>query len=441
MLTLYKRRHDNDCLENLAKRRVISSPDADKLSTIEKKYLLSHFDCRCAFWARGTNDYGKSFLPMSLKVYTKGAADLELKKLNQPLAVAAESRVTIEAARERWAASLRVAEKHPHTIYQYERTVKDLETYCTGKKITALADVTDEHVNGLRQIWVGDKIKRNTHRNRLGFLATFFKYCVDKKLALQNVAAMTPPVRRARQGETDRDEATMPLDLDGTETNYRKLLAAVPEYFAGEIGQTKKGKRKTDFKRARRVVKSVLGSRPDHFIALLELMYNTGLRISDAIHFKVGKLIWKETCAVYQTIQIKTNEPVTCYLPLWLAQKIAALEPISGEYVFFDGRPDWKNYISNNVWMYLKFIGNAVGLPGVHPHRFRDSFAVSCLNRGLRLEDVQKLLGHTNIRTTERYYAPFVKSRREYLEGALLDSWGPVEKSKVVTIARKRRAG
>ena len=39
----------------------------------------------------------------------------------------------------------------------------------------------------------------------------------------------------------------------------------------------------------------------------------------------------------------------------------------------------------------------------IHPHLMRHTFATSALNRGMRLDTIQKLLGHTNIGTTQIY--------------------------------------
>jgi site-specific recombinase XerD len=39
----------------------------------------------------------------------------------------------------------------------------------------------------------------------------------------------------------------------------------------------------------------------------------------------------------------------------------------------------------------------------VHPHRFRRTFATNKLRRGMKLEEIQQLLGHSNIETTLIY--------------------------------------
>jgi hypothetical protein len=55
-------------------------------------------------------------------------------------------------------------------------------------------------------------------------------------------------------------------------------------------------------------------------------------------------------------------------------------------------------------------------IKGGHPHRFRDTFAVSLLLKGVSIEIVSKLLGHSSIKDTERHYSPWVKARQDQLE-------------------------
>ena len=58
-----------------------------------------------------------------------------------------------------------------------------------------------------------------------------------------------------------------------------------------------------------------------------------------------------------------------------------------------------------------------------HPHRFRDTFAVSLLLKGGSPDSVSKLLGHSSIKVTERHYAPWVKARQDLLEAEVRRSW------------------
>jgi integrase len=47
---------------------------------------------------------------------------------------------------------------------------------------------------------------------------------------------------------------------------------------------------------------------------------------------------------------------------------------------------------------------------------FRDTFAVELLNRGVPIDRVSLLLGHSSVKVTEKHYAPFVKERQQQLE-------------------------
>lgn len=58
-----------------------------------------------------------------------------------------------------------------------------------------------------------------------------------------------------------------------------------------------------------------------------------------------------------------------------------------------------------------------------HTHQFRHTFSVEMLLAGVPIEDVARLLGHSSVRTTERYYASWVKARADKLEEAVKATW------------------
>lgn len=51
----------------------------------------------------------------------------------------------------------------------------------------------------------------------------------------------------------------------------------------------------------------------------------------------------------------------------------------------------------------LRKLGRLIGIENVHPHRFRRTAATLALNRGMPIEQVQQMLGHTEIQTTLIY--------------------------------------
>jgi site-specific recombinase XerD len=59
--------------------------------------------------------------------------------------------------------------------------------------------------------------------------------------------------------------------------------------------------------------------------------------------------------------------------------------------------------------------------PTVSSHNLRKTFATRLLSRGAAITDVQHLLGHASVKTTERAYAVFVKNERFKQTNDLLD--------------------
>ena len=58
---------------------------------------------------------------------------------------------------------------------------------------------------------------------------------------------------------------------------------------------------------------------------------------------------------------------------------------------------------SKGIEMMLKRLGEEVGMSKVHPHKFRRTLATRAIDKGMPIEQVQKLLGHSKIDTTLHY--------------------------------------
>ena len=62
------------------------------------------------------------------------------------------------------------------------------------------------------------------------------------------------------------------------------------------------------------------------------------------------------------------------------------------------------------------------GLTDISSHNMKKTFATRLLSRGAAITDVQNLLGHASVKTTERAYAAFVKNERFKQTIDLLDA-------------------
>ena len=57
----------------------------------------------------------------------------------------------------------------------------------------------------------------------------------------------------------------------------------------------------------------------------------------------------------------------------------------------------------NGVEIILKKLGEKSHIENVHPHKFRRTLATNAIDKGMPIEQVQKLLGHVQIDTTMQY--------------------------------------
>lgn len=91
---------------------------------------------------------------------------------------------------------------------------------------------------------------------------------------------------------------------------------------------------------------------------------------------------------------------------------------IEGEYIF-PGRDEGHKSVKKNCALTAAF--RRAGLTDVSPHCLRKTFATRLLSRGAAITDVQHLLGHASVKTTERTYAAFVRNERFKQTIELLD--------------------
>lgn len=144
--------------------------------------------------------------------------------------------------------------------------------------------------------------------------------------------------------------------------------------------------------------------------ALLEVMYATGLRISELVDLELSEL--HLSMGFIQTIGKGNKERI---LPIggeavnWLNEYLMDSRPIFAKradeespYVFLNARGGGLS--RQGVWKNLKKTVQKAGIKqNVSPHMLRHSFATHLLENGADLRIVQELLGHSDISTTQIY--------------------------------------
>lgn len=142
--------------------------------------------------------------------------------------------------------------------------------------------------------------------------------------------------------------------------------------------------------------------------AMLELMYATGLRISEIINLKLEDL--HLTMGILQTLGKGHKErivPVGDEAIKWINRYLEEARPKllkqkRSNYLFLNFHGN--NLTRQGVWKNLKAEVRKAGIQkNITPHTLRHSFATHILENGADLRIVQELLGHADISTTQIY--------------------------------------
>lgn len=261
------------------------------------------------------------------------------------------------------------------SLKKYRNVLKNhLLRFCARKGFRELRHLT---VDVLREFRAGWKLAPRTQQKTLDTLRAFLRFCEAADWIQKNPAAGVKPPKV-------EDRPTLPLSDD----EVKKLLDACRKY-------------RGDGRRLRAMV--------------LVLRYS-GLRISDAVALKRER-IQGDRLFLYQQ---KTGTPVYVPVPDFVIRALHA--PPRREYVFWSGNGELKSAIED--WRRsFKSLAKLADVRKFHFHRLRDSFAVSLLERGVDIETVAVLLGHSSSAITRKHYNPWIKSRQLALESAVRQAW------------------
>ena len=140
--------------------------------------------------------------------------------------------------------------------------------------------------------------------------------------------------------------------------------------------------------------------------AMLELLYSSGLRVSELVKIKLGdihfdagfvRIMGKGAKERVVPVNMRALEKVKRYME---KERLETLKKRQSPYLFVTrmGKPMSRQ----RFWQTLKAIGKQAGLE-ISPHTIRHCFATHLLEGGADLRSVQKMLGHSDISTTQIY--------------------------------------
>ena len=139
---------------------------------------------------------------------------------------------------------------------------------------------------------------------------------------------------------------------------------------------------------------------------ILELLYATGIRVSELVHIKTQdldmklpgvKVLGKGNKERFIPFGEFCKHSIERYL-----KEFKPLKHVDHDYLIVNmqGQPITERgvrYVLNDV------VKRTSGVTNIHPHKLRHTFATHLLNQGADLRTVQSLLGHVNLSTTGKY--------------------------------------
>jgi integrase/recombinase XerD len=304
------------------------------------------------------------------------------------------------------------------TVNKYQRLLKRFTTFCEKKSIFTVQGITRDLITEFCAEWPEWYPSTLTRAKLREKLRSFLGYCYQSQW-LPRVLEVTPV--KVIEPETQ------PL----TPEEYKRLLDVV--YVTVGDGDPR---RRTTKQGRGRWQSSTDASKWQHAVyTFIQTMRWTGLAIGDTMRLRQDALEFDERKEIYRitTKRKKTGVPVSNPIPPEVANDLVKMENSNQKYFFWSGNGKVQSATSNWGQRYIAPCFKAAGIEGegyMVSHRLRDTFAVDLLEKGVPMEEVSKLLGHTSIRTTERHYAKWSRGRQDRLDDLVSGTWDTPKQSK-----------
>jgi len=277
--------------------------------------------------------------------------------------------IIIEEHKEKFLEYLKVQRRYSkHTLRAYSTDLDQFISFLKkGYKTITITDITDTHIRSLMHELYNRKLDNISVSRHLSSIKSFFKYLLIEKVVLKNYAASVPNPKVDTKLPKYLKEEEIALFLDSPDTS------------------------------------TVLGARDK---AILELLYATGLRVSELEALNVEQIDLDNKAIVVKGKGKKERmvlfgsyamEALEHYLK---ERTTLASEEENALFLNFRGGRLTARSVRRVV---NKYIEEANLKLKISPHALRHSFATHMLNHGADLRDIQELLGHASLSTTQRY--------------------------------------
>jgi integrase/recombinase XerD len=138
-------------------------------------------------------------------------------------------------------------------------------------------------------------------------------------------------------------------------------------------------------------------------LAIIDLLYSTGIRVGELVRLNIDDVkLEQRECVVFgkgdKERRVYFDAKAKIHLIEYLAERTDNNPAL---FVSLDA-PFTRLQISG-VEIRLRELGKKLSLNRIHPHKFRRTMATRAIDKGMPIEQVQKILGHSQIDTTMQY--------------------------------------
>ena len=138
-------------------------------------------------------------------------------------------------------------------------------------------------------------------------------------------------------------------------------------------------------------------------VAIIDLLYSTGMRVGELVNLNIRDIDFDEReCVVYGKGEKERRVFFDAKAKLHLQNYIETrTDDNPALFVTLDAPHDRLKI--SGVEIRLRELGRRLNLRHIHPHKFRRTMATRAIDKGMPIEQVQKILGHSQIDTTMHY--------------------------------------
>lgn len=138
-------------------------------------------------------------------------------------------------------------------------------------------------------------------------------------------------------------------------------------------------------------------------LAIIDLLYSTGIRVGELVNLNISDINFEaRECVVFGKGDKERKVYFDAKAKLHL-QDYLKTRTDDNQALFVTLDSPYARLKISGVEIRIRELGRSLNLNRIHPHKFRRTMATRAIDKGMPIEQVQKILGHSQIDTTMQY--------------------------------------